>query len=774
MTQKTTDDVTKLASIKKNIEESFKYFEKNYKRFQEFLRFVCVTTLTDNELAVLAQVGKPPLQFNILEAIVSKQRGEFMSHEPSITVKAADGVDLGRMGGAFLETMRVLEAHLREIINNSNNDQMQYKCYSDLLIGGFSVVEVYTDYSNEFSFEQNIFTERVHNPCLAGFDPQARLSHKGDGNYCFKMIPLTKDDFIARFGNEAAKDINFYTSSSVDGFKWAYKNSDKKIVLIAEYFEKVKTTKEIVRLAKTDLLFDENIKNTLMQNGIKLRETMLESDYNKMLKIWEQLFSYAVIPPFVVDKRKTTLCTIDKYTITDGQILSKDKTNFEHLPLVFFDGNSVEMQTSNSDSYEQVTRPMVYHAKGLQKMKDFAGQTLVSEIENIIQQTLSISEEALPSNQDFQEAYLNPQKRSLLIWKQFSDRNPNVPLSAPQVVQRQATPPIVPEAFMAADKLLQNTLGMYDAEIGIQGGDISGKAIQQGAMQSSAAAKPYLMGYIQGLNRLADIIVSLIPKYYLTPRTIPILNDDGKREYVVINDEQMPGAVMMDYDSHDLMVNVEAGASFGVQKQLAMEQMIKLMQINPEINQFMADKGAPILLDNIEFRNSDLLKQSFEDWKQEQEAQKQQAKQLQQKAQDLDMAEKQASVNLAQSIASSKMMDANTKAEKEKQERLLEIAKFIHESKIDEEKLKQNAAKITIASQEANLDAVKVMADVEQSQIEAALTAEKVSAERQRTEVDAVIAASKHLHDIKTKERDVSREMLRNLEVSPQEINKGE
>ena len=151
----------RLADIKENIEQSFEYFQDNYDRYNEFMRFVFVSTLNNDEISKLRELQKPPLEFNGLEAYISRLCGEFATQEPSVTVRAADGIDVYKMSQEFVNQLDIIEAHLREILFNTSNDELGYNVYRDMLGGGFSAVEVYTDYINSKSFEQNIYAERV-------------------------------------------------------------------------------------------------------------------------------------------------------------------------------------------------------------------------------------------------------------------------------------------------------------------------------------------------------------------------------------------------------------------------------------------------------------------------------------------------------------------------------------------------------------------------------------------------------------------------------------
>jgi len=44
-------------------------------------------------------------------------------------------------------------------------------------------------------------------------------------------------------------------------------------------------------------------------------------------------------------------------------------------------------------------------------------------------------------------------------------------------------------------------------------------------------------GFPTGIISVARIIVELIPKYYVTPRTIPVVRPDGTRDYQKINQQ---------------------------------------------------------------------------------------------------------------------------------------------------------------------------------------------------------------------------------------------
>lgn len=256
----------RLDDIKKSVEESYEYFRKNVDRYNEFTKFVFYESMTQQDKQVLDELGKPTVEFNILEAFVSRLRGEFSKQQPSLTVRAADGIPISMLNDDFTRLLEVIEAHLRAIFFDAANDKLEYNVYSDLLAGGYSVMEVYTDYVNEKSFEQNIYVDRVFDPTLTGFDPTARESHKGDGKFCFQMYPRTRDQFEAEYGKKAAENMKF--SKNIQGFGWSYRGEREDIILVCDYYEKQYKNTKIYKLT----------------NGV----TVTKKEYDEALEAWEE------------------------------------------------------------------------------------------------------------------------------------------------------------------------------------------------------------------------------------------------------------------------------------------------------------------------------------------------------------------------------------------------------------------------------------------------------------------------------------------------------
>lgn len=695
---------SQLEMIKDSVEQSYTYFRPNYQRYHEFKRFVYKSTLTEDDIAVLSTLGRPQVEFNMMEAYLSRLRGEFSRMEPGFVVRAQDGFDL-----VDPKLIDILEAHFRAILNDSDNDGFSYDVYTDLLVGGFSVVEVYTDYLNEMSMDQKICVNRVFDPTLCGFDPLARTSHKGDGNYCFQLFPREKEDVEREYGSEAVKGLKYARAFS--GFNWSYRAAKKDIVLICDYYKKEFTKEKITKLS----------------NG----RVVTLKNYEKLAAMWDEA-GYIEQPPIPIGKvRETTIENIVRYRFSGAELIEKPvTTNYKMLPLIFFDGNSAVLRDNNDSTAEQMTRPYIYNVKDAQRLKNYAGQSLANELENTVQHKMIAAVESIP--EDYLDAYIDVQKPSTYMYNAFYEGDPNVPLAPPREVVRTPIPPQISETFQMSDNLIQGILGSYDAALGIQNNELSGVAIMQGAMHSNAAAMPYTVGFMKGLNRVCQMILDLIPKYYVTPRSLPIVHPDGKRSYQVINKQGNP---FMDYDPMSLEVKVEAGVNFAVQKQISLETIIQLMQTSEAFATFINTKGLGILLDNIEIRGIEGLRQAASQF-------------MQETAQKQAQAEQMAMQQAQQQLDPKEVMALQAKADMMKVQQKREATQT--QAQVDLIKISTDDA---VKNKQADIDFLKVMAEIEGASVEQQLKQEKVDAEQSRTAVDMAINVSKHMHEVNQKDK---------------------
>jgi hypothetical protein len=510
-------------------------------------------------------------------------------------------------------------------------------------------------------------------------------------------------------------------SRSIDGFSWSYKtDKNDKIVLVCEYYEKKKRRQRIVELA----------------DGTVMRL----KDYEKSVANWDRVAQ----PPIIIgEPRWTVLEVICRYTLVENQVIDYAETDYTYLPHVFVDGNSIRLRKGSDGNTYQLTRPYVYHAKGVQDLKNFAGQTLAQNIKNMVQHKFIVKKEALPEEQVYLDALNNIQQASTVVVNAYTDNNPDKPIPEPiREIALVPSPPEVAQAFSVSDPTTQTILGNFASNLGQNDQNLSGKAVIESATVNNSAAMPYLNGYLQGLAHAANIIVDLIPKYIVGKRILPVVNKQGDTEYKRVNEANYPYLI---YNEKAIKVNVEAGVSFQTQKSQALSQIIALMGVSQQFAAFMnSESGLPILLQNLTIYGADQLKQVVPKWMQEQQ---------QQAAQQAEQ-ERQAMMQSPQAmLAQAKQMQTQADIEKTHAQAQSEMAKV----EIDKLKLlldKQKAefeneiaiAKLGLDQQRVQNETIETQLTADDAEIKAAMTRERAQAEIFSHAIDAASKVATHQH----------------------------
>jgi len=242
---------------------------------------------------------------------------------------------------------------------------------------------------------------------------------------------------------------------------------------------------------------------------------------------------------------------------------------------------------------------------------------------------------------------------------------------------------------------------------------------------------PYMLGFLNGWKRCGEIYVDLLPKYYVTPRTLPIVKQDGKRDFYEIN---KPNTLAIDYDPKSLAVTVEPGVNFAVQKQMALKQIENLMRASEQFAAFMNERGLPILIKNTDFYGSDEVVKEAEDWIKDIEEQK---KQMQ-----------------GQPTPEQMQMQAQQQMLQFQQQQLeIEKMKIQNEKEIQELKAQVMLIKVqaddAVSNKEADIKLLDVMSRIEDADAQMAINQEKVDAENARSAVDMAINVASHHHQVK-------------------------
>lgn len=689
------DNSSKFPVISKNIKESYQYFVDNYKTYWDFYKFIFETSMSESDLNVLQELSKPQIECNIGEAYISRLCGENSKHVPNIQVSSAPGFQHDS------QLIEFIEGHIRYIIDYSNDmENLSNRVAKDQYAGGYCVMKVGTRYPSETSFIPEIFFDKVFDPTLCGFDPISRRSHKGDGNYCFECFPKTEEE-AKEFGIDVS---SLSYTRDLGRFNWSYKGKTKKIVMLVDYYEKVKKKITMLKLS----------------NGMSIKK----SKYKRFVEEWDSE-GYLEAVPVIVEKKKVETQEIHRYLLCESGILEHEVTSYNMLPLIFVDGNSAFIKNTHEGETKQVTRSYLWNAKGIQKLNNFGLQTFANELEKMIQHNFMAPKEGITGKNA--EPWMNAQKPNILLYNAYNNDNPNQPLPPPQVIPRVPIPAEVSQTMGLCADIMQRVLGNFDADLSrATEKQISGVAIQEIISASNSAAMPYIINRMDSWTRAAEFALDMIPKLYQTPATLPYKDSSGKLGYIFVND---PEGLNVNYNSNEIRVSIKAGVDFGIQKARALQQITSSMQASPQLADFFGTKAIDIYLDNFDIRGIEKLKDRAEEYKEEKEQEKKIAMQQLQQQQN-----QQNPIIEKLKIENYKLIQ---QAEQFASQAHLKVAEL-------EQRRLEKEQEYTLEYEKLKNERIKLMATLHSDDDKAKVQLVKAETERYRADVDAAIRHAEH------------------------------
>jgi hypothetical protein len=193
-------------------------------------------------------------------------------------------------------------------------------------------------------------------------------------------------------------------------------------------------------------------------------------------------------------------------------------------------------------------------------------------------------------------------------------------LGNPLPLPQRAMPPMAQtgliQAKVGASDDIKSTTGQYDASLGMQGNEKSGRAILARERQSDTGTYHYVDNLSRAIRHLTRQIVDLIPKIYDTQRIARIIGLDGETDMAMIDPtqqepvrkivDQQTGAVIKKIYNPSIGkydVCVTTGPSYMTKRQEAAESMAQILQANPTLWQVAGD----LLVKNFDWPGADGL-----------------------------------------------------------------------------------------------------------------------------------------------------------------------
>jgi hypothetical protein len=534
-------------------------------------RFMASEQWPDVVKADRDQDGRPCLTINRLPVFKSQVTNQQRQAKPSIQINPVDS-------RSDPKTAEVLQGIIRHIENQSYADiAYDTACDSQVTIGrGYFRVVVEWDEVNPW--QQNIRIKRIRNPFSVYFDPSCHEFDYSDARYAFIIEDIPKDEFVKKYGIDPRQSVDLFAMQGDRSSDWMPEGK----VRVAEYF----------------YIEEETEKIALLSNGEQF--TAKQLDDPDMQAFMQE------IGVTVVRTRTRTVRKVKWVKMTGSVVLERREWPGRWIPIIPVLG--VELDINGKIDL----RGMVRDARDPQRMYNY-WVSAETEAIALAPKTPFIGAEGQFEGHESKWKLANRRNFAYLEYKIKTAANEVVPPPARQVLE----PPIA--AIVAATKQADNDLkavtGFYDASLGEQGPEQSGKAILARQRQGDMSNSHWVDNLVRALRALGRQLIDLIPKIYDTPRVMRILGIDNQPLTVMIHSgmpDQVPSVDdgleqgiqgIYDLSVGQFDVTVSVGPSIQSRRVEAVEAMTAFIQAFPAAAPVIGD----VLADNMDWPGANIV-----------------------------------------------------------------------------------------------------------------------------------------------------------------------
>jgi hypothetical protein len=507
--------------------------------------------------------GRPCLVINRLPQFVRQVTNEQRQNRPSIQVNPVDD-------GADVETAKIIQGLIRHIEYDSGADAAYDTAFFGAASFSFGYFRVTTEYSGPLSFEQDIKIKRIRNPFTVYYDPNAKEADFSDADWAFVVETMSKEAFKKAHPDAELSKMEDWTSVGDTG--WIEKDS----VRVAEHFWREREPETLV----------------LLEDG----STLLKAEWDELA---QELGISDEQKASVVRATRETEVTKVKWAKVNGlEVLEETDWSGQWIPIVKVVGDELDIDG------KQVLKGIVRDAKEPQRQYNFM-KSAATEAIALAPKAPFVIAEGQVEGYERQWGQANTKSFAYLTYKPASANGQ--PMPPPQRMNAEPAIQAINQATMESADDLKAVTGIYDASLGAQGNETSGKAILARQQQAQGANYHYIDNLTRALRHCGRILLDLIPKIYDTPRVIRIIGEDGLPDKAAIGQQQQLTPQQMQrwqsftriYDlglgKYD--VTISTGPSYQSRRQEAVSSIIDLVKSFPPLMQTAGD----ILVKNMDW-----------------------------------------------------------------------------------------------------------------------------------------------------------------------------
>jgi hypothetical protein len=555
------------------------YWDENWKLAEDDLKFLSGDQWPSQVKNERELEQRPCLTNNVLPTFVEQVIGDQLQNKPSIKINATDVTRVSDAASGEETTLKIKsltstkEYELAEVLQGIIKN-IEYTCdaedaydvaFQSAVEGAFGYLRVRSDYLADDSFEQDLLIECIENQFSVTIDPSAKKSDKSDMMWCFIDDQMLKEDFKEKYPDASMEPVN--TDSVDDVGSWF----SEQTVRVSEYFTREAVIKEVALLSDGRSMYMDDIEDVvdeLLEQGVSIVRTRKVKTFKT---IWRKITGANVL---------------------EGPIELKCST----IPVIPVYGKSTTIKK------KKIYRSAIRHSKDAQRMANYWDSAATESVALAPKAPFSGTPEQI---EGFEDEWENANTKNL----SFLPFNAQTP--GDRGPQRQQ-PAIVPSAeislsMQATDKI-KSTMGMFDASVGAQGNETSGRAIIARQRESDTGSFRFIDNLSKAIRRVGRILVELIPITYDTERVIRLKFPDDTEDFIKLNeqifdDESGKWITISDLSIGKYDVVVTTGPAYTTQRMEAADAMMQFAAAVPQAGAVMAD----LIALNMDWPGADLI-----------------------------------------------------------------------------------------------------------------------------------------------------------------------
>jgi hypothetical protein len=301
-------------------------------------------------------------------------------------------------------------------------------------------------------------------------------------------------------------------------------------------------------------------------------------------------------PVRIEDKRSFKSYKIWHYKIAGDYILEEGEFPADQLPVVFVDQNSFYDKTG-----KQVCRSFFGDCRDTQRYINYirTQSAFILKVSRYDQFLLSKKNAA---GMDTQRMWRDPNS---IQGGLYYDETPSG--AKPEQLRPPELSASLLQQYEVAIQDLYLATGLYPTQLGQQGNEVSGSAIDARTRQGSYSTYCFFNSINRAITTGGSIVNEMIPRVYDSERVITLMMPDEGIKNITVNKQMDEYGELIENDIRKgtYEVRLKAGPSFEGQKEQALQSLREVLQADPETFKLIADLYADNLplANNLEIKN---------------------------------------------------------------------------------------------------------------------------------------------------------------------------